>query len=40
MRRLFRETSILEGKSDRELADSVLEVSVKANKQLVEKLRR
>ena len=39
MRRLFRETSILEGKSDRELADSVLEVSVKANKQLVEKLR-
>lgn len=39
MRRLLRKTSRLEGKLDRELADSVLEVSVKANKQLVEKLR-
>lgn len=39
MRRLFRKTSRLEGKFDKELADSVLEVSVKANKQLVEKLR-
>ena len=39
MRRLFREISSLEEKSDRELADSVLEVSVKANKQLVENLR-
>lgn len=39
MRRLFRKISRLEEKSDRELADSVLEVSVKANKQLVENLR-
>ena len=39
MRRLFRKISKLEEKFDRELADSVLEVSVKANKQLVENLR-
>lgn len=38
MRRLLRKTSRLEGKLDKELADSVLEVSVKANRQLVEKL--
>ena len=39
MRRLLKHTSNLKGKLDRELADSVLEVSIKANMQLVEKLR-
>lgn len=38
MCRLLTDISHLRGKMDREFADSVLEVSVKANKQLVEKL--
>lgn len=38
MRRLLTDASRLRGKMDREFADSVLEVSVKANKELVEKL--
>ena len=39
MRNLFEKVIALTQKFDRELADSVLEVSIKANKKIVEELR-
>lgn len=40
MKELLERINSLTEKFDRELADSVLEVSIRANKQLIEKLRR
>lgn len=39
MLELFRSISKLSGKADREFADSVLEISIGANKQIMEELR-
>lgn len=39
MRRLLTDTSRLKGKLDREFADSVLEVCLRANKQIIERLK-